>query len=145
LKWQAPAAAGFVGAFAYSTSAQSINDPNNYIAVNLTSEGWDTDGFHSNTTNNTRMTVPAGKAGYYLCIANTFWQNTGTNRTVTNFKKNNGSGEGMVSESNDANTLVQNATWIFNCAVGDYVELSVYSGNTKNLDYGYFQFTYLGA
>ena len=52
VKWAAAAAAGFVGCYAYAPNAnnQSINDSTNTV-VNLESEAFDTDGFHSTSSN----------------------------------------------------------------------------------------------
>jgi hypothetical protein len=39
------------------------------VAIPFDAEDDDTDGFHDNVTNNTRLTVPSGKAGVYEIVA----------------------------------------------------------------------------
>jgi len=70
LKWAAiPASTPtFVGVSVYDSSNQAIaNGTTTALTFNL--EYFDTNGFHSTTTNTSRLTVPTGKAGYYLMTA----------------------------------------------------------------------------
>jgi hypothetical protein len=70
LKWAAAGgAAAFCGAKARRTTTQTIasDDVFSYDA-----EDFDTDAFHDNSTNPSRLTVPAGKGGYYLCLAHVY-------------------------------------------------------------------------
>lgn len=69
VKWAAAAAAGFVGCYAYAanSNSQSVNDSTATV-VNLDSELFDTDGFHSTSSNTGRITIPSGKGGKYLVI-----------------------------------------------------------------------------
>ena len=64
--WATPAGGStFVGARAKATTTQTISH-NSSATVLFNAETYDTDGFHSTTTNTSRMTIPSGKAGYYL-------------------------------------------------------------------------------
>jgi len=65
LKWAAPAGSTFVGAMAFRASGQTLTN-NTQTTMNFTSEQYDTNGFHDNSTNPNRLTIPAGKTGYYL-------------------------------------------------------------------------------
>ena len=68
--WATPASGStFVGCSVYKvTTNQSIaNDTDTTISFNA--EEFDTDAFHDNSTNNSRITIPAGKSGKYLIIA----------------------------------------------------------------------------
>jgi hypothetical protein len=40
-----------------------------WTKINYNNEYWDTDGFHDNVTNNSRLTIPAGLGGLYHFIA----------------------------------------------------------------------------
>src|SRR4029453_15505779 len=77
-KWATPgrggsgAGAGFRGAFVSRTTALPVAD-NAHAAVAFDSETYDTDGFHSTSTNTTRLTVPAGLDGYYLVGGGAQW------------------------------------------------------------------------
>ena len=66
LKWVAPATptVSYVGASAYRSSSQTLT-ANAYTAIAWNAENWDTNTFHDNSTNPSRFTIPAGKAGYY--------------------------------------------------------------------------------
>lgn len=55
-------AAKFSGARVFRTANQSIN-ANTLTPINFTSEDYDTDAYHDNSTNNTRLTIPTN--GYY--------------------------------------------------------------------------------
>ena len=63
--WATPAAGGFVGASVYRSTAQTLSNDTNTV-INFNAEVFDTDGFHDNSTNNSRLTIPTGKGGYYL-------------------------------------------------------------------------------
>src|SRR5687768_14942813 len=54
----------FVGTKAYRAGTQTLATAT-ATAVNLATEEYDSDAFHDNATNNTRFTVPSGKAGKY--------------------------------------------------------------------------------
>ena len=72
MKWAAPTAATFVGCRLDKTAAQTIAS-GTWTALTFDVEDYDTDGFHSNTTNNSRITIPSGKSGYYLVQAQITW------------------------------------------------------------------------
>lgn len=69
LKWaKSP---NFVGCSLYQTAGATSITNNTYVALAYDAERFDTDGFHSNTTNNSRITIPAGLGGYYSIRTNT--------------------------------------------------------------------------
>jgi hypothetical protein len=143
LKWQAPTAAAFAGAYAYSTTAQSIGSA--YTAINLGGEVFDTDGYHSTVTNTPRMTIPAGKAGYYLAMFTCTWATGGTATKIIGIAVNGTGGDLLTSFDNQANGLRHNCFRVINVSVGDYIQAVAYSGDTKNMDNAYLQIIYLGA
>jgi hypothetical protein len=114
-------------------------------------EDFDTDGFHSTSTNTGRITIPTGKAGKYQFSALVDFDNNATGQRQMIFRKN-----GTTNEF--ANIITASAQYpsgemngILNLAEGDYVELQVLqtSGSTQ-LFYlakpnGNFSCTYLGA
>ena len=148
--WATPAGGSstFVGCSLYK-STQSV--PNaTYTALTFDSELYDTNGFHDNSTNNTRITIPSGKAGYYeVAFANPLGANTAGDRIYHIYK--NGS---IISEHGGTPSAVypvhegkQNLL----LAVGDYLELFFYqaSGSSMNITYtsasGFFSVAFLGA
>jgi len=65
--WAAPAAGStFVGAYAHGTGYETSVPNNTVVLLPFTSELYDTDGFHSNSVNPSRLTVPTGKTGWYF-------------------------------------------------------------------------------
>jgi hypothetical protein len=61
VKWE-----GFVGVRASRTTNQTIG-ASSFTSVQLNAtDVFDTDGFHDPASNNTRITIPSGKSGYYL-------------------------------------------------------------------------------
>jgi hypothetical protein len=155
LKWAAATATTtFVGASAFHSATQSLaNDT--FTAVNYTSESFDTDTFHDNSTNNTRFTVPTGKGGKYLVNALVRYATNSGGRRIVGLRKN---GSTYI-----ANTQEMGATGVASCepsllmtsinelAAGDYIEIMAYqsSGGFLNIAGGQDQSTlaiqYLGA
>lgn len=62
-----PSSVAFAGVHAYHNAAQTIATATDTV-VALNSERYDTDAYHDNATNNSRLTVPTGKAGKYLVV-----------------------------------------------------------------------------
>ena len=131
--WAAPAAAGFVGVRATKSTSQSISNTTN-TAVTFDTETYDTNSIHDVSTNNTRFTVPSGKAGYWGIIFNGSY-NSGNGGSQVKIQKNGTS----LMESEDALTsgiYTQNRIQgIFDLAVADYIEIKVfqYTGSTITL------------
>ena len=84
---------GFVGARAFVSTAQTANSGTLTYAA-LTAESYDTSSFHDNVTDNSRFTIPAGKAGKYIITANGWIANPG------------------VAAGNNRGTLYKNASTI---------------------------------
>jgi hypothetical protein len=158
LKWATVSTSPtFVGC-SLQKATQSISN-NTYTAVSFNVETNDSNGFHDNATNNSRVTVPTGYAGRYLLISTLNWdQSNGVGGRYIGFAQNGtlvtdtaiGLGAGGVP----AATLFLTYTAIINLAVGDYVEvyakqtsggaLSVI-GNASGVGITNFNVTYLGA
>ena len=68
LKWAAPAGATFVGVQVYNSTAQSAANGADFYP-DFDSESWDTNSFHSTSTNISRLTVPSGQNGKYMVYA----------------------------------------------------------------------------
>jgi len=147
----------FVGC-SLQKATQSLAN-NTYTAISFNVETNDSDGFHDNTTNNSRVTIPAGKAGRYLLITTlNYDQSNGVGGRYVGFATNGtlvtdtaiGLGAGGVP----AATLFLTYSAIINLSVGDYVEvygkqtsggaLSVI-GNASGVGITNFNVTYLGA
>lgn len=138
-EWAAAAGGGgtpaFVGAKAYHTVVQSIPTAVT-TGLLLDSEEFDTTAFHDLTTNNSRFTVPAGKAGYYLLQGGTSGVAVGQATSELLFLKN---GATLIRSATSAQGS-GNGPWVTTSAiellaVADYVELAVYqaSGSARNV------------
>lgn len=143
--WATPASGStFVGVRLDTTVGVTL--PNNTnLRIPYDAETFDTSNFHSTTVNNTRITIPAGKAGYYYFYSS-MSVNTGVAgelRFVLNgstLNRNDTYGTGTLPVS------YQGAT-VLNLIVGDYVEVDMYqnSGSSKTLISFNFLAYYLGA
>jgi len=105
-------------------------------SVDFDSESYDTDGFHDNSTNKSRLTVPTGKGGYYRIFASASFAAGGSstalflllNGTTTIAGSDFGAASGV--DGCQFNIYTEYAL-----AEGDYVELRAYqgSGGARNL------------
>jgi hypothetical protein len=149
LKWAAPASGTtFVGAYVTKTGAQSLTNNTDTI-ITWNAERFDTDGFHDNVTNNSRMTIPSGKGGKYLVLGSAYYT-TGSGYRELNVLKNGNLVNyfyGVIEQNYEFLTI----NTIVDCAAGDYLELRGYqnSGGALNFNGGaensFFSVTYLGA
>jgi hypothetical protein len=149
--WGSAGTPTFVGARVYGSGPQSIPTAT-YPVVTWNTESYDTDGFHDNTTNSSRFTIPSGKAGKYLFTLRTTWSssnNTGA-RNLYFFKNGTEIGEAEFSLSTRG-YLQMSMTSMQSAAVGDYFEMIVYQSSGATLDiektafYSEFALGYLGA
>ena len=99
--------------------------------VGFNAEHWDTHGFHDNTTNNSRITIPTGLGGRYLMTCSITWAGSASGGRRVYIRKD---GSGQLPETfdfiedGDAGALgvdVKNNSLIVSLAAGSYYELSV--------------------
>jgi hypothetical protein len=152
--WATPASGTtFAGVSVYDSSNQAISNGVT-TALTFNAEVFDTDGYHSTSTNTSRLTVPTGKAGYYLITAQgTYAKNATGGRSIVLYK--NGAYLRYSSDiAGSSSFYVGNEiTVVYNLAEADYIELFTYqnSGGSLNFDKttggGQFHFSmeYLGA
>ena len=151
LKWATPAATGFVGVSCTGTGTQTLSTAT-WTAITWDTEEYDTDGFHSTSSNTSRITVPAGKAGKYLFTSHiNLDTSSGTGRRLNKFYKNGVAADISFVEIppvSGAYVAALNSI-ILNLTVGDYVEIYYYqtTGSNQVVDRpsSSFQAQYLGA
>jgi hypothetical protein len=149
LKWAAPSAGGstFAGCSIKQSSAQSISNNTDTI-LNFDAEFFDTDAFHDNSTNNSRITIPAGKGGYYLFTLNVRL-NGGTSGDFFIKLIKNGSEEQVIAALLNSVTPSSQYSVVAAGAVSDYFQAKVYqaSGSTQTIEISQtrFQASFLGA
>jgi hypothetical protein len=150
--WATPSATTptFVGAVVYRSGAMALTQ-NTYTISTFNAESLDTNGFHDNATNNSRITIPTGYAGKYLLFAGDVDIESAAQAGFGFYK--NGStadptGQGSYSWAANTNTYSAriSGSIIVNAAVGDYFELAIFTdGSSKNSNRAVFGCTYLGV
>ena len=134
--WAAPAGGAFVGVKLFLTADQTIaNATQAVIAFGAGSESIDTDAFHDTSTNNTRITIPAGKGGKYLVIASVnFVGNSAGSREL--WVQKGASGRVIEDTVSIVGTTAQGLTavGIVSLAVADYIQMYVEQNSGGNLN-----------
>ena len=134
LKWAAAAGGStFSGVLLRDTTMQSISN-NTYTAVTWNTEDFDTDSYHSTSSNTSRITAPSGKAGYYQIGAQIQARNNTTGSRRVSISKNGVDQRAVVVAASNVYPTVELQT-IVNLAVGDYVQAIYYqsSGATEDI------------
>jgi hypothetical protein len=145
LKW-----VGFQGVSCKKSASQSLNNGTT-TALTFDTEDFDTDAFHNNVTDNSRITIPTGMAGKYEFKASIEFAPDANGYRRFIFKKNNSSEYRMNAFQAAPGTLqtsVLSGSIILDLIVGDYVEVVAWQGSGVSLDVTpntYFQAQYLGA
>jgi hypothetical protein len=150
--WATPSsAASYRGVSLYGTAVQSIPNATDTI-LTFNSEAWDTDGYHSTSTNTSRITIPAGLGGKYLVTMNTSPALNGTGGRYMEIYKNGARLVNDIGIAGSASLYVNLAgTFVVNLVATDYIEMLVYqdSGGALNFNKAAttspFTATYLGA
>lgn len=158
LKWAAAAGgATFVGCSMYNSTSYTIANATN---TNLTfnTELYDTDAFHSTSTNTDRITIPSGKAGKYLITAAFGWEGNSNGERSLRLMKNGSTTDNYnrvwAGFGSAAGNTLMTISRIVDAAVGDYFTLRAYQSSGGNLTlysgtglegWAHFDATYLGA
>lgn len=127
-----------IGASAYATAGTSIAN-NSSVPIDLAGEEFDTDGFHSTSSNTSRMTIPAGLAGKYLAVGQISWDTNVTGERILLLMKNGtgfAAGQPTVRDTTTDTQFSQQGTGVFDLVAGDYIQLTAYqsSGGTRDID-----------
>ena len=147
------AGSSFVGCFLTKSATQSIANDTEAI-VTFDQETYDTDGFHSTSSNTSRITIPSGKSGYYRVFINYHFAANSSGVRMAYFVKN-GAGTGAIQGSQTlyaptaSNVFIGTGGTTVNLTAGDYIEMAVQqtSGGSLNLNttHTVFGVQYLGA
>jgi len=151
--WAAPASGStFVGCFLYNSSSISVASGAQTV-LTFNSESYDTDNFHSTSSNTGRITIPSGKGGKYIIGGQASIQDSNNAKFVLT-QINGGSTFAVAQEplSTPSNTWYVTWSSLYNLSVGDYVEQLVEqnSGSSRQVyggspqDYNFYCI-YLGA
>ena len=145
--WATPAGGGFVGVSVNGSDQNIANGTR--TTLNWNAEVFDTNGFHDNATNNSRLTVPSGKAGYYEIIANISFNLNSTGERNFGIMKN-GTTVQYFNWSPGTQYNSMSGSIILNLAETDYIQLNALQSSGGSLtvygtEYSYFAMTLIGA
>ena len=124
----------FVGCFVYGTANQTISNAT-VTTVPFAAENFDSNGFHDNATNNSRITIPTGKGGKYLVVAQSSFAPNLTGFRQLRILKNGTAVQISQMNNNASNTvdIQNNLSYILSLAAADYIEMAVYQNTGGNL------------
>jgi hypothetical protein len=155
--WATPAGgSSFVGCSLKRSTNLTINTAT-ITYVEWDDEFFDTNSFHDNSTNPTRITIPSGKGGYYLFVYNQLAANPVAGTFVTYRLRKNGTQIRAAINQTGGNTAgysYQSVSFIVDAAVGDYFDVGVSQNSGGTMTYYFdaleagdsnFSCTYLGA
>jgi len=136
--WATPSSgSSFAGARLTRSVNQSIsNNTDTMIAWDV--ETFDVGGYHDNATNNTRITIPSGKAGYYQINTTLSFSGSGTGQRCITLAKNGTNRAYNLNIIRAVNaggyTSVFYSDIVYG-AVADYFEISTFqdSGDALNI------------
>lgn len=150
--WATPASStpSFVGCRLYVAGNQNLTSGTN-TAINMDNEDFDTDGFHDNATNNTRITIPTGKGGKYLFTAHGEIENNTSGTRYSILRKNGSTNVDVTTTPGGPGRANVVVTSICSAVAGDYFEFVIQQNSGSTLtNYGgssstSFACQYLGA
>lgn len=124
------------GVRARPTGAQSVTSGANTI-LNYATDDYDTDVFHDNVTNNSRITIPTGMGGKYIVGFSTLF--AAASQTASGWIILNGGTTrfGWQQTPNDTtNGVLLQGTDVLVLAAGDYIQHQVFqnSGGAVNVN-----------
>jgi|688.fasta_scaffold34497_6 hypothetical protein len=131
-EWGAPT---FSGVFVRQSAATTSISNNTNTTVLFDTEEFDTDAYHSTSTNTSRITIPAGKAGKYAINSAFFFQENANGARVLNIHKNGSNYARSQMPPNSVSQIAVTLNLVMDLAVNDYIEVVVFqnSGGSLNL------------
>jgi hypothetical protein len=132
IKWAV--ASPFIGCYLTKTANQTVSNAT-MTALTFNTELLDSNTFHDNSTNTSRITIPTGYAGKYLVFGQATFAGSATGiRLIKIIKNGSGDGPDIESGAMAANQTPLTQQFIVDLAVGDYLEMNVYQTSGGNLD-----------
>ena len=125
-----------------------------YTEITMGAESFDTDSYHSTSSNTGRLTIPTGKTGYYQLISSMTLAYSASGRRITKWEKNGSTTIGLFESPRETTAQVSlQASGIYYFSAGDYIKCYIYqdSGGSLNVtgnadgDQSFFSIAYLGA
>jgi hypothetical protein len=154
LKWATPASGStFAGVQCRNAGTNYTISTATDTVLTWSSENFDSDNYHSTSSNTSRITIPTGKAGKYLVNAAAYWESSPTADALALRIRKNGSSQVQFNAlpKPNANQITVTSSVTLDLIVGDYLELVAYQNSGSNLTingdstYTFFGVNYLGA
>ena len=137
--WAAPASGStFIGVKATMSSLASISN-NTHTLLTFDTEDFDTNGFHSTSSNTGRITIPSGQNGYYQVILELSANFAGSGiRRATLYLNGAATARQTSLNAAGAGQTKFQLVALLNLVATDYLEFYVYqdSGSILNFDTG---------
>lgn len=136
IKWATPSSAVTFSGVAVNRSTDLSTSNNVVTSITFDTEIYDTDGYHSTSTNTERLTIPAGKSGYFLWIMEGAWETNTSNIRQFIFYKNGtrlNTPNGYESITSSAGYPTITRSYVLNLTAGDYIEVRAYQGSGSTL------------
>jgi hypothetical protein len=119
-----------------SYSAATAVAPTTVVTMSFDTEAYDFGGFHSNSVNPGRLTIPADESGYYFVSASLSWESATDGDRLVSIGVNGG-----TTIANDSRRPLNSGSLDVTLSVirrldaGDYVEVSVFqtSAASRNI------------
>ena len=150
LKWGATPKSPFIGVSCGKSAAQSTTQ-NTFTIITFNTEEFDTDGFHDNSTNTSRITIPAGLGGKYRIGGVISFGASSVGSRQIRLIKNGTTITSLVQADNNGSSTTPTTypfSIILNLVATDYVEIETNQGTSGSLNVGttsIFQAENLGA
>ncbi len=151
LKWAAPASGStFAGCSLTKSAAQTISNATT-VSITFDTEEFDTDAYHSTSSNTSRITIPSGKGGKYLFVMTANFAGNTTGQRLLMLYKNGAVHKYSTSLGGTSFSFRATTSVIVNAVATDYFEFAVYQDSGGSLDINgsatdtTFATTYLGA
>lgn len=134
VKWAAAGGLAFAGARVRKAAAQSIGTGAE-AAITFDTEDFDTDAFHDNSTNPTRVTIPAGLGGRYLVggVVRFASMTAGVGYAMLKVNGADYIAQSIGDAENSNNTAFTVVT-LRAFSVGDYIELIAFQNSGGNVN-----------
>lgn len=131
----------FSGASAF-VAGDTINNAT-YTAITFTLESWDSDAYHDNSTNPSRMTIPSGHSGFKYLLSGVIEWPSDANGYRELRLYSSGSQNAILSRVPAVNgaTTFQQFVYEWAASVGEYAEIYGYQNSGSNLTLASGRFT----
>jgi hypothetical protein len=140
--WQTIGGSGgsgtFVGCSVYHTGSQSFSN-STITEIAFNAERFDTDAFHDNSTNNTRLTIPTGKGGKYIVSFSVRVDAGSTGGINIRFRKNGSTNvviHNLVTSDAGGARFSSMSSQVLDLVATDYIEVVIQnaSGGSASID-----------